>query len=98
MAIKRVKWNRDLGWRPVADVCSRRGFAVEIGFNPLQESEYRWCVHFAGSGQYFQTVGEAIDYCVSRKWCKEETAGVLIRKCCAAAEILTAGKGVCDER
>lgn len=98
MTIKRVRWSRELGWNPVAYVCSRRGWAVEIGFNPTEESEYRWCVQFAGNGHYRRSAEDAVEYCISRKWCRAENAGALVRKCYAAAEILTADKGARDER
>lgn len=91
---KRANWNKELGWQPVAYVCSRRGFAVEIGYNPVQENEYRWCVQFAGNGQYYQSAEKAVAYCLSRKWCKAENTDMLRRKILAEAARLTAGMEV----
>lgn len=62
--IKCVKWSE--GWNRIEEVTKRKGWLVEIGHNPNVFRPY--CVHYAGSGYYFNTLHEARAYCYGRGW------------------------------
>lgn len=42
--------------------------AVIIMYDKRADSKKRWCLQFRGSGRYFETAEEALDYFRSRGW------------------------------
>ena len=65
--IRRTKWSD--GWETIETVAVRRGWAVEIGYNSSEKTEFRWCAQYVGHGYYFKTKFEARAFCAGRGWC-----------------------------
>lgn len=53
---------------------SRLTFSLQ--FDP--EQTMPWCEQYAGSGHYFRTMPEAVDYCRSRRWITYAQAATII--------------------
>ena len=65
--MKTCKWNERLGWRQVALLGERKGWAVELGHqDENQHGMHPWCVQWGGVGHYFKTRAEAEAYAYGR--------------------------------